>query len=134
MALSLAVVAKFADDYDAGRPLPAHAGRFIEENLWRAQRHGLDGQMIDLDRGQVRSTADAVRALLEWSSPVHDGLGLGPFLAGVPVMLEKGNGAQRQARAMAEGQDLVEMHRQVAARTRASAEEALDMIGTVSTT
>ncbi len=134
MALSLAVVARFADDYDAGRPLPAHAGRFIEENLWRAQRHGLDGQMIDLDRGEVRSTADAVRALLEWSSPVHDRLGLGPFLARVPVMLEQGNGAQRQARAVAAGEDLVAMHAQAAERTHASAEEAIDMIGMVSTT
>lgn len=134
LALSLAAVAQFADDLDAGRPLPAHAGRFIEENLWRAQRHGLDGRLIDLDRGEERTTADAVRAMLEWSSPVHDRLGLGPFLAAVTQMLEQGNGAQRQARAMAEGQDLVEMHRQVAARTRASAEEALDMIGTVSTT
>lgn len=134
LALSLAAVAQFADDLDAGRPLPADAGRFLEENLWRAQRHGLEGELIDLARGEVRSTADAVRALLEWSSPVHDRLGLAPFLQAVPRMLDQGNGAQRQARAMAEGQDLVEMHRQVAVRTRASAEEVLDMIGTVSTT
>jgi hypothetical protein len=49
-------------------------------------------------------------------------------------MLDHGNGAQRQLRAMAAGQDLVEMHAQAAERTRRSAEEALEMIGPVITT
>ncbi len=134
LALSYALVARFAEDYDAGRPLPAHPGRLIEENLWRAQRHGLDGRMIDFPRGEERSTTDAVRALLEFTAPVHDRLGLGPFLARVPVMLDEGNGAQRQSRALAAGEDLVAMHRHAAERTRRSAEEALEMIGMVSTT
>ena len=134
LALSLALVARFADDFDAGMPLPAHPGRLVEENLWRAQRHGLDGRMIDFATGEERTTPDALRALLEYTAPVHDRLGLGPFLAVVPRMLDHGNGAQRQVRAMAAGQDLVEMHAQAAERTRRSAEEALEMIGPVITT
>ncbi len=129
LALSLALIARFADDHDAGLPLPAHPGRLIEENLWRAQRHGLDGRMIDFARGEERSTADAVRALMEFTAPVHDRLGLGPFLARIPVMLEEGNGAQRQARAFASGEDLVALHAQAAERTRRSAEEALELMG-----
>lgn len=134
LALSYALVAQFADDYDAGRPLPAHPGRLIEENLWRAQRHGLAGKMIHLARGEEWSTADAVRALLEETAPVHDRLGLAPFLERIPLMLQHGNGAQRQARALAAGEDLVAIHAHAAERTRASAEEALELIGTVSTT
>ena len=134
LALSYALVARFADDYDAGRPLPAHPGRLIEENLWRAQRHGLEGKMIDFERGEERTTADAVRALVDFTAPVHDRLGLGPFLEGIPVMLEHGNGAQRQAREFTSGGDLVAMHASAAERTRRSAEEALELIGMVSTT
>lgn len=132
LALSLALVARFAEAYDAGEPLPAHPGRLLEENLWRAQRHGIGGKMIDFATGEERSTGDAVRALLDFTAPVHDRLGLGPFLAAVPVMLDQGNGAQRQIRAMESGEDLVAMHAQAAERTRRSAEEALEMMGTVS--
>ena len=132
-ALSLALIARFAADYDAGAALPADAGRFIEENLWRAQRHGLDGEMIDLRTGDVRSTADAIRALVDWTAPVHAQLGLEPFLAHIPVMLSEGNGAQRQRRAFEQGEDLAVTHARVAERTRRSAEEALELIGTVRT-
>jgi hypothetical protein len=71
---------------------------------------------------------------VEFTAPVHDRLGLGHFLGRIPVMLEEGNGAQRQARAFASGQDLVAMHAQAAERTRRSAEEALEHLGMVSTT
>ena len=121
-----------AEAYDAGEPLPAHPGRLLEENLWRAQRHGLGGKMIDFATGEERSTGDAVRALLDFTAPVHDRLGLGPFLGAVPTMLDQGNGAQRQIRAMESGEDLVAMQAQAAERTRRSAEEALEMMGTVS--
>ncbi len=126
-ALALACIAAFAFDADAGRPLPAHARGLIEENIWRAQRHGLEGRLIDLDRGVERSAAAAIEALLEWSAPVHDALGLGPFLAGVPAMLASGNGAMRQRARLAELGDARAMHAEVVARTRRSAEEALEM-------
>ena len=133
-ALSLALIARFADDYDAGVALPADAGRFIEENLWRAQRHGLEGDMINLRTGDVWSTADAVRALVHWTEPVHARLGLEPFLARIPVMLEDGNGAQRQRRAFEQGEDPAVTHARAAERTRRSAEEALEIVGTVKST
>jgi carboxylate-amine ligase len=126
-ALMLACIAAFAADHDDGRPLPAHARGPIEENLWRAERHGLAGRLIDLDRGVERDTAAAVEALLEWSAPVHDALGLGPFLAAVPGMLSAGNGAMRQMARLAELGDVRAMHAEVVERTRRSAEEALEM-------
>ena len=48
-----------ANDHDAGRPLPAHPTGLIGENVWRAQRHGLEGGLIHLDRGIVRPTTEA---------------------------------------------------------------------------
>jgi carboxylate-amine ligase len=132
MALANACLARFCMAHDAGEPLPAHAGRLIEENLWRAQRHGLEGRMIDLDRGVERPTTAAVEALLEWSEPVHGPLGLTPFLAHVPVMLAEGNGAMRQVRRLqALDGDLRAVHAEVVERTRRSAEEALALVGAV---
>lgn len=126
-ALALACVAAFCRDHDAGRPLPVHARGLIEENMWRAQRHGLTGRLIDLDRGEERPTAAAVEALLEWSAPVHEPLGLTPFLAGVPAMLSEGNGAMRQLARLEALGDVRAVHAEVVERTRRSAEEVLTM-------
>ena len=54
-------------------------------------------------------------------------LGLTPFLAGVPAMLENGNGAMRQLARLAELGDVRAVHAEVVDRTRRSAEEALRM-------
>ncbi len=57
-ALIGACIAQSAIDFDDGKlpePLP---GREIEENLWRAIRWGLDGEMIDW-RGTGEMVADA---------------------------------------------------------------------------
>ncbi|MEW6583245.1 MAG: YbdK family carboxylate-amine ligase, partial [Actinomycetota bacterium] len=100
-ALIVACIAAFLRDYDEGRPLPAHPHRLIDENIWRAQRDGVEGRLIDLDRGETRPTAAAVEALVEWSEPLHALLGLAPFLARIPAMLD-GNGASRQLRRLRE--------------------------------
>jgi glutamate---cysteine ligase / carboxylate-amine ligase len=129
-ALAMACVAAFARDHDAGRPLPAHPRGLIDENIWRAQRHGLEGGLIDLDRGLVRPTTAAIGELLAWSAPVHEPLGLTPFLAGVDRMLGEGNGAMRQqARLAAHGGDVTALQAEIVDRTRRSADEALVLTG-----
>jgi carboxylate-amine ligase len=125
-AMVMACLAGFAADHDAGRPLPAHQRGLIEENVWRAERYGLEGRMIDLDRLVERPTRAAIEALLDWSAPVHDPLGLTPFLAAVPAMLEGGNGAMRQVARLAALGDVRAMHAEIVDRTRRSAEEALE--------
>jgi gamma-glutamyl:cysteine ligase YbdK (ATP-grasp superfamily) len=90
--------------------------------------------MIDLDRGDDRPTSDAVRALIERTAPVHEQLGLAPFIAQIPVMLKDGNGAQRQIRAFQQGEDPAVTHARAVERTRQSAEEALELVGTVKST
>ncbi len=51
-ALAVACVAQAARDLDEGVPAQDLAGRLIEENLWRALRYGLDGELLDLERRQ----------------------------------------------------------------------------------
>jgi carboxylate-amine ligase len=52
----------------------------LEENLWRAIRFGLDGKLIDLDRGEEYPAAAIVDRLLAWTAPARSELGLEPQL------------------------------------------------------
>jgi carboxylate-amine ligase len=126
-ALALSCIAAFAADLDAGRPVPVHARGLIEENLWRAERHGLTGGLIDLGTGVVRPTTRAIEELLEWTARARRDLGLEPFLAHVPRMLAEGNDAMRQVARLAALGDVRAMHAEVVERTRRSAEEALEI-------
>jgi carboxylate-amine ligase len=97
-ALAVGAVAQAAMDYDDGmrsKPVPP---RLIEENLWRAIRRGLDGNLIDLDRSEERPAIAAVERLLEAIEPARDALGLDVHLDGLFAALDGGNGAQRQWR------------------------------------
>jgi glutamate---cysteine ligase / carboxylate-amine ligase len=90
-ALLYVLTARIARAVDEGEPLPAHAHRLIEENLWRAIRYGLSETFIDLDRGDVLPTRQRIEDLLAWIAPVADELGVTTFL-GVPER----NAAERQ--------------------------------------
>lgn len=128
-ALVIACIAAFLRDHDDGRTLPAHPHRLLEENFWRAERNGITGAMIDLDRLVERPTRAAVEALLTWSEPLHGPLGLTPFLARIPAMLDGDNGAARQLRRFAElGGDAVALTREIADRTVRSAHETLSRV------
>ena len=76
-ALMHALTVRAARAIDEGEPLPDHPHRLIEENLWRAIRFGLGGEMIDLATGRVRSTRAAVEELIEWSLPAAEETGRG---------------------------------------------------------
>jgi carboxylate-amine ligase len=101
-ALMVACAAQAARDEEEGSPFADPPGRLIEENLWRATRYGLDGNMIDLDRGEEHPAAEAVAGLLEWTAPMRGELGLEP-------MLPELNGAQRQRRLIDAGASMEEV-------------------------
>jgi carboxylate-amine ligase len=110
-ALITACVAQSALDYDDGR-LPEPLGqRQIEENLWRAIRHGMDGKMIDFDRGEELPTTAAVERLLAWTAPARQSLGL-------ELALPELNGAGRARRAFEAGAPIEEIYGDAVAETR----------------
>ena len=111
--LLVACVAQAAVDYDAGELTPSLRGREIEENLWRAIRFGLDGKMIDFERGEEIATAEAVERLLRWTAPVRDQLGIGEPPIGP-------NGAQRARAALTDGMTVREVFAAGVAETRES--------------
>jgi carboxylate-amine ligase len=113
-----ACVAQALLEIDAGEPAPAMPGYLIEENMWRAIRHGLDGRMIDFDRGEEYASAEIVERLLAWSAPARESFGLEP--APAPFEL---NGAQRQRAMVAAGASMREAFESCVRDTRESYSE-----------
>ena len=61
-ALIVACVAQAARDHDERVPAPDIPNRLIEENMWRALRYGLDGDLLDL------VASSPIRAARRWSA------------------------------------------------------------------
>lgn len=90
--LQVACIAQAALDHDEGLAYEPFAPRLVEENMWRAIRHGLDGDLIDLERGEAFPAAAIADRLLEWTAPARAHLG-------IDVSFPAANGAQRQREA-----------------------------------
>jgi len=102
--LIAACIAQTALDYDErgyGEPL---GDREIEENLWRAIRHGMSGAQIDFRRGEEVEARAALEGLLEWTAPAREALGIEP---GLPER----NGAQRAREALDAGLSIEDIYR-----------------------
>jgi carboxylate-amine ligase len=104
-ALIFSLTARIARAVDEGEPLPDLPHRLIEENLWRAIRHGLSGTFIDFSTGEVRATRAQLEALVEWVLPVAEELGAAPWLS-VP----SANAAERQVARYEEGATLRQIY------------------------
>ena len=61
-ALCYALTARIARALDDGEPLPDLPNRLLEENLWRAIRYGLSGELTRLRPRRVGACARAARA------------------------------------------------------------------------
>ena len=94
-----------ARSLDEGEPLPERPHRWIEENLWRAIRYGLSGELIDLESFDVRPTRVALERLIDWVLPVAEELGCASFLA-IPVA----NAAERQIARFEQGATLEQIY------------------------
>ncbi len=112
--LIAACIAQTALDYDergyegAGAPL---ADREIEENLWRAIRHGMSGKTIDFRRGEAVETRAALDSVLAWTEPARSQLG-------IEVELPDRNGAQRAREALDSGVAIEDVYRDAVRETK----------------
>jgi carboxylate-amine ligase len=103
-AFCYSLAARIARALDEGEPLPDWPHRLLEENLWRAIRHGLSGELIDLERRESVPARARLEHLLEWVRPVADELGATPWLA-VPDR----NAAERQIARLDQGATIEEI-------------------------
>jgi glutamate---cysteine ligase / carboxylate-amine ligase len=104
-------IAQTALDYDDGRLGTPLRHREIEENLWRAIRHGMDGRMIDFGRRTEIPTREAVERIVAWTAPARESLG-------IEVAIPEANGAQRAYRALAAGASIREIFQDSVAETQ----------------
>jgi glutamate---cysteine ligase / carboxylate-amine ligase len=103
-ALIYSLTARIARALDEGEPLPSWPHRLLEENLWRAIRHGLSGELIDFERGESIPARARTEQLVEWVQPVADELGASQWLT-VPER----NAAERQMARHDEGASMEEI-------------------------
>ena len=118
-ALIVACVAQAARDEDERRPQRELPHRMIEENVWRALRYGLDGELLDLDQRRPYPAAEALERLLSWTAPVRAELGL-------ELSLPALNGAQRQRRMLESGMSLAEIYAATVTQTRETYSQELE--------
>jgi glutamate---cysteine ligase / carboxylate-amine ligase len=97
-ALIVGCVLRAAAEVDAGETPPELPGRLIEENMWRALRHGLDGKLLDLEAPVIEEfpASEALDRVRAWS--------------GVDAVLPELNGAQRQRRMIDAGATPAEVY------------------------
>jgi glutamate---cysteine ligase / carboxylate-amine ligase len=110
--LIVTCVAAAMRDVDEARVPPDLPGRLIEENVWRAIRHGLDGRLLDFDSDPAEEypASEARERLAAWT--------------GVTVDLPDLNGAQRQRRMLDAGATPAEVYAQCIRETEQTYVEA----------
>ncbi|HEY3921921.1 MAG TPA: YbdK family carboxylate-amine ligase [Gaiellaceae bacterium] len=104
-ALAYALTVRCARAVDDGEVVPEIPRRLLEENMWRAIRYGLSGELIDFERGEAIPARARLEQLLEWVAPVADEVGASQFLA-VPAQ----NAAERQRARHEEGATLADVY------------------------
>ena len=106
-----ACIAQAAVDHSEGVLAAPLRQREIEENLWRAIRWGMDGKMIDWATQEEIATPAAVEALLDWTAPVRDQLG-------IDADLPSRNGTQLAREALEGGASIEEIYAAAVDETR----------------
>jgi len=104
-AFAYALAVRCARAHDEGERLPDLPNRLLEENMWRAIRYGLSGELLDLERGEAVPARRRLESLLEWVAPVADEIGAAPYLA-----IPERNAAERQIARFEEGGSLQEIY------------------------
>ena len=101
----VALTARCARAIDEGEPLARAAAPPDRGEHLARDPHGLSGELIDLERGDVLPARARVERLVEWVLPVADEIGATPWLK-----LPEQNAAERQIARRAEGASFEEIY------------------------
>ncbi len=119
--LMVALTADFARRFDAGEPLPGYPGRDLEENMWRAIRWGMSGELIDLAARRSIPALERLEQVLDQVADTAADLGIAPYL---PPLREP-TLSQRMDELMEDGADPRELWPDVVERNQRSVGEWL---------
>jgi carboxylate-amine ligase len=73
-----------------------YAGMLISENIWRAQRYGVEGSLMDFGKGTLVPFAELVEEMIELLQPDAEELGCWPELERARKIVSDGTSAERQ--------------------------------------
>jgi len=111
IALSQALVGRTLQDFRAGEMEPVLNSEYLNDALWKANRFGLDCDIIGPNTGNILSMRDAIAHMIEYAAPVAEELDTLPYLETVEEIIETGNEAQHQLRLYEElGHDVHAVH------------------------
>ena len=119
--LMVALTADFARRFDAGELLPGYPGRDLEENMWRAIRWGMSGELIDLAARRSIPALERLEQVLDQVADTAADLGIAPYL---PPLREP-TLSQRMDELMEDGADPRELWPDVVERNQRSVGEWL---------
>ena len=74
----------------------SYANFLLKENLWRAERYGVGGELMDFGRGELVRFGDLVEELLELVRPDAEALGCVAEVEHARTICERGSAADRQ--------------------------------------
>ena len=118
-SLTQSLAAMLSEHHDRGEPLPVHPVTLVSENKWRAARHGLDTDLVDLTHDTVRPAREALMELLELAEPWAEQLGCADELLEVEHLCRRGTGADEQRAAYEEQGSPLAVARRIAELTAA---------------
>jgi len=114
LALSQALVGQTLHDFTEGKMEPVLQMEYLNDAMWKANRFGLDCDIIGPNTGNILSMRDAVEHMVEYASPMAEELGTLRYFETVEDILETGNEAQYQLRVYEElGQDVRAVHKKL---------------------
>lgn len=95
-ALAQALAHKLSARYEDGVPSVEHPWELIDDNKVRAAVAGIEGKLIDFDRGVEVEAAEMARAVIEDLREHAQQLGSEHELEALGELVERGTGARRQ--------------------------------------
>jgi carboxylate-amine ligase len=95
-ALMQALVHRLSANYDDGVPSVEHPWELIDDNKVRASLVGIEGKLIDFDRGFEVPGAELVRGIISDLREHAEELGCWAELESLTDLLDHGTGARRQ--------------------------------------
>jgi carboxylate-amine ligase len=115
-AVIQALARRFAEDFAAGRPLPAVPREILDENKWIAARHGLAGELVDLPSAE-RVPAKALARRLGDELREYAGHGTEEAFEALDDIIARGTGGARQLVVWEANNDLREVMREIVEAT-----------------
>ncbi len=116
-ALAQSLAHRLAAEYDDGVPSVEHPWELIDDNKVRAALAGIEGKLIDFDRGIEVPGAEMARGVIDQHREHAQQLGCEAELASLEDLIENGTGARRQLDWYDEHGDIRGLMREIVAAT-----------------